>query len=122
MSHWISENNIPIQNNGIDDYVNIDNQVVIADNPSVEDIVNNVLIEHQEHESDEEEEEEDNDVNIVSTNNALDALRILRNFFETNSIDENFFYSYCQMKKIVEKINLDNKKCAKQTFINDYFK
>lgn len=76
----------------------------------------------QESDDDEEIENATEVLTAVSSNTALEALQTLRNFYEVHNIEDSFFKSYCNMKKIVEEMQIDERKKNKQTCISDYFK
>lgn len=105
----------------MDEYIDVDCDVIVSEVPTDDEIVNSVL---NKSETEEEEEEEGQDDNVeqqitVTNKDASDALNILYKFFETNAVEEGFFTHYCQMKKMIAKHDFTGKK---QQSISKYFK
>lgn len=98
LSDWLERDQIQLGISNIDEYVEIDAQVLVAESPSDEEIINDL---RQDHElSDEEEDDEVEVLQRVSNTEALQALNTLRTYYETNDfIDDNFFL-YCSRMKL----------------------
>ncbi|XP_043480281.1 tigger transposable element-derived protein 4-like [Leptopilina heterotoma] len=92
---WIHNNNININTDNIDDYESIDNELIVSELPSDQEILLSIKKNTTEDVSDEEDENEDEScVQHISSVQALSALQTLSTFFETNNLEDDFFEHY----------------------------
>lgn len=109
MLDWIHNNNINIDTDNIDDYESVDNELIVSELPSDQEILLFVKKTTSDDVSDEEDENEgESCVQHVSSIQALSALQTLSTFFETNDIEDHFFEHYVKVKNIVNDYHLKN--------------
>ena len=121
VSDWIINNNQNF-NNDIQSYIDIDNQLIVAEHPTDDEII----LRNKNDENDMSEENEENEVaeiEPVSSLQALSALENLNVFYETNSMqNDDFFYHLLKLETIVQETHLKTYKKCKQSSILDYLK
>lgn len=108
-----------LQNINFDEYVDIDKQVVTSEIRSDEDIVKDVLNKNtnENDQSDDDEAEETQAIKHLSGSEASLALEKLNQFFETNIVDDEFFYHYCKLKCLIDNFRAKEKLTMKQKTI-----
>ena len=101
----------------IDEYVDIDNQVIVVKYPTDEEIFNRNKNEDEDDENEYDQEDEKVEPITVFSSEALSTLEKLNIFGETNSFDDDdFFFYYSKLKNIVENHHFKNRK--KWTVVN----
>jgi uncharacterized protein (UPF0210 family) len=98
------------------EYINIDNELIIEEKLTSEEIVNIVRGQN----AAEEHMEEKDDETIITSNNALNSIKKLIKYIWQNdlSIDNSDMQNLFKLKK---KIISDSKKKQKQGRIDDFF-
>lgn len=110
------------QETNFDAYLDVDSEVIVAEHPSDEDIINAVT--HRDDSDEGEEDEIDSNVTSVhvqpTVNQAFQAIDILRTFIHgQSSVNESVFTSLNLVESFVEKVRENRVKQMKMT---DFFK
>lgn len=121
LSTWLLRKNIVVNVKEIDEYATIDDQVLVAEIPSDQTILQKFREEDEKNTDSEEEEETEDVAEQITAKEAILALDKLSRFYETNLMKDDFFYHYSQLKRIVSDFYIENN-FKKQTVITQYFK
>ncbi|XP_017050529.2 tigger transposable element-derived protein 4-like [Drosophila ficusphila] len=120
LSVWASalKKQLPISLGELDEYVLIDNDVAICEEPSEDSIVRNILDDGQD--SDDNVEDQNEDVSAPSVLEAFKAAEILNRFVHANFNDESLTHGISRLNNAVRDFFYNSKTTAKQSKITDY--
>ena len=96
----------------VEDYVNTDDRLMRnSESPSENNFIKCEpdIIDDEEHEEHADMQSKESNPLKVTSIEALSALKTLSNFFETNIVDESFYYHYSSLKNIVDDFHCNEK-------------